>query len=728
MFGSFRSNSANNQLNFTHPLLSEPANDSHVREHQIIAHRIIHEGQAGNIIASLEDVVGPAAVQLFQQILNSNASGAIVGVELPAAGLVATVGRAGGANRHSQSFANERPNREPDDDAETYIPSPTANRWNDEMKITQGSADSSRVARIGQNLIAILLPAAHRAREALEAEEARRKQEEEEKQTAELENEGKGAPLERAVTDIPADGRGDEIISDIQNTQALEDQSQQMDEPHNFSNQLVDYAAHAMEGISVTDDAIAVTRDNSRTSSDVPASDIAGPSQSSTSDDIPLPAGPSRIYVQIRGTPVDITDTGIDPAFLEALPDEMREEVLAQQLREQRNAVSTSDASRDHLSQINPEFLDALPPEIRAELLEQEADQVRRRVAQAEPPAQAAAFGPVEMDSATFLASLDPALRQVVLMEQDETFLETLPPELLAEATHYREIGRNRTTQVRQPREQQSPPVATARKLPLSRDAIHLLDRTGVATLIRLLFYPQVLKRNTLQRVLINLCENAKTRTEVYNSLLTILLELSQSVVDDKTNYSSSQRIYKNGLPSLNKLSPARSRMSSQHDAHSNPLAIVKVMQESGLSPQVILSRCIETLNEIASASELAPIFFTTEQEQPSHWRKGLSKRGKGKEKLQPNVTYYPLALLLDLLSSSSFLRNSGMMDTLVALLAIITKPLSTELPKEPEPQEVNEAPSATVNASVEAPVSVTEHTRSGMFVSRTPNSTHPLT
>jgi E3 ubiquitin-protein ligase HUWE1 len=38
-------------------------------------------------------------------------------------------------------------------------------------------------------------------------------------------------------------------------------------------------------------------------------------------------AAPSeRVTIQIRGNTVDITDTGIDPTFLEALPDDMREE------------------------------------------------------------------------------------------------------------------------------------------------------------------------------------------------------------------------------------------------------------------------------------------------------------------------------------------------------------------------------------------------------------------
>src|SRR6267154_5118954 len=46
-----------------------------------------------------------------------------------------------------------------------------------------------------------------------------------------------------------------------------------------------------------------------------------------------------RVTVMIHGSPVDITDTGIDPTFLEALPDDMREEVLNQHVRDQRAAT-----------------------------------------------------------------------------------------------------------------------------------------------------------------------------------------------------------------------------------------------------------------------------------------------------------------------------------------------------------------------------------------------------
>ena len=42
-----------------------------------------------------------------------------------------------------------------------------------------------------------------------------------------------------------------------------------------------------------------------------------------------------------------------------------------------------------------------------------------------------------EIDPASFIASLDPSLRQAVLLDQDDTFLQSLPPHMIAEVDVY---------------------------------------------------------------------------------------------------------------------------------------------------------------------------------------------------------------------------------------------------------------------------------------------------
>lgn len=86
---------------------------------------------------------------------------------------------------------------------------------------------------------------------------------------------------------------------------------------------------------------------------------------------------------------------------------------------------------------LDPEALAALPPEMRQEVLEQEAR--NRRMREAPDAAPADPSRAAEMDNASFVATLPPELRREVLLTADETLLNTLPPNLVAEARVLRE-------------------------------------------------------------------------------------------------------------------------------------------------------------------------------------------------------------------------------------------------------------------------------------------------
>jgi len=106
-----------------------------------------------------------------------------------------------------------------------------------------------------------------------------------------------------------------------------------------------------------------------------------------------------------------LLQSGIDPAFLAALPVDMMEEIIRSQIRSLN--VPSQDASN---SLIDPDFLAALPLEIQAEMLENE----RRQLAAAQP---ADASHAADMDNASFLATLTPEMRHEVLLTSDATFL-----------------------------------------------------------------------------------------------------------------------------------------------------------------------------------------------------------------------------------------------------------------------------------------------------------------
>lgn len=101
----------------------------------------------------------------------------------------------------------------------------------------------------------------------------------------------------------------------------------------------------------------------------------------------------------------DAGSGAIDPAFLDALPEELRAEVLSAQ---QGQAAPPSTAEPQNAGDIDPEFLAALPPDIRAEVL---AQQQAQRLHQS----QELEGQPVEMDTVSIIATFPSDLREEVL-------------------------------------------------------------------------------------------------------------------------------------------------------------------------------------------------------------------------------------------------------------------------------------------------------------------------
>lgn len=63
---------------------------------------------------------------------------------------------------------------------------------------------------------------------------------------------------------------------------------------------------------------------------------------------------------------------GVDPSFLAALPDNIRQEVIAEQMRlnriQQNAREQAQNAQNTGSMEVNPEFLAALPPSIQEEV------------------------------------------------------------------------------------------------------------------------------------------------------------------------------------------------------------------------------------------------------------------------------------------------------------------------------------------------------------------------
>ncbi|XP_056665905.1 E3 ubiquitin-protein ligase HUWE1-like [Monodelphis domestica] len=317
--------------------------------------------------------------------------------------------------------------------------------------------------------------------------------------------------------------------------------------------------ASSSESSSTRDSAVAISGADSRDNLEEPL-----PSTSSEEDD-PL-AG------------INLPE-GVDPSFLAALPDDIRREVLQNQLGIRPPARGTPTTTNPvppmvgntSMTEVSPEFLAALPPAIQEEVLaQQRAEQQRRELAQN-------ASSDTPMDPVTFIQTLPSDLRRSVLEDMEDSVLAVMPPDIAAEAQalrreqearqrqlmHERLFGHSSTSALsailRSPaftsrlsgnRGVQYTRLAVQRggTFQMGGSSSHnrpsgsnmesllrlrgrlLLDHEALSCLLVLLFVDEPkLNTSRLHRVLRNLCYHAQTRQWVIRSLLSILQRSSES-------------------------------------------------------------------------------------------------------------------------------------------------------------------------------------------------------
>ena len=153
---------------------------------------------------------------------------------------------------------------------------------------------------------------------------------------------------------------------------------------------------------------------------------------SAEADPVPGPSGTaqpesaSEDYSAILGIDISDLPEGVDPSFLAALPEDMRQEVIDEQRRLQAIRQRAAQNTEAGFTEVNPEFLAALPPNIQEEVLAQQRIEQQRQAAAANPDAP--------VDAGEFLATLPASLRQSVLADLEDSQLPSLPAELVAEA------------------------------------------------------------------------------------------------------------------------------------------------------------------------------------------------------------------------------------------------------------------------------------------------------
>ncbi|KAI8947386.1 hypothetical protein F4801DRAFT_582436 [Xylaria longipes] len=401
-----------------------------------------------------------------------------------------------------------------------------------------------------------------------------------------------------------------------------------------------------------------------------------------------------RSFTTIRGEQVDITELGIDPDYLEALPEEFREEVIAQTVSSRRaEAREAPRGAGEQTGEIFQEFLDALPEDIRDEIVRQEGAERRRRDRE-EARRQASAAGQApeaqDMDTASILMTFPPALRDQVLMEQGSEILDSLPPDLAAQArrvlrtTH--PIAEDRAPSgVNRGRDaaQASGPANEENK-PQRRAVVQMLDKAGVATLLRLMFINMKggSIESSLKNVFKDVCENRQNRLEVISTVLQILQEGSTDVdaVERSFTHLSIKAKQPKDKEAKTQTPQGLKRTFTNINSHNS------LQTTSETSPLLIVQQCLDLLCYLADQNVHVPSLFLTEHDvAASTPKRSLSRKGKGKDN---KAQKYAINSLLSLLDRDLVMESSAIMDSLSQLLSRVTFPLLTLDRKQKEAAE----------------------------------------
>ncbi|XP_063707232.1 E3 ubiquitin-protein ligase HUWE1 isoform X2 [Culicoides brevitarsis] len=290
-----------------------------------------------------------------------------------------------------------------------------------------------------------------------------------------------------------------------------------------------------------------------------PSTGTAENNQEATPQTVPS-ASQQDIDPAIRSILGDLeVPEGIDASFLAALPPEMREEVIAEHMRQQRirqratqPPAVVANETAPPVAEVNPEFLAALPPNIQEEVLAQQRLEQQRQAAVNMNPND-------PVDAAAFFQNLTPSLRQAILTDMEESQISVLPPELAAEAQNLRRDWESRNRQMMQMRllNQIGRNVDPRQYLPRTsyiqlnsnaitiRGGVHpsnvlsnmerqggpLLDHEALASILVLLFIDDPnISTLRLYRVIKNLCYHVPTRKWIIRALLSIVEKCSEEL------------------------------------------------------------------------------------------------------------------------------------------------------------------------------------------------------
>lgn len=559
---------------------------------------------------------------------------------------------------HRRENATTEPNQ-----AVSFNVQSTMDRWNAEARLIFGNDLPSASIRLANEISAYLTPAA------LEREKKLKEEEAEKKRLADEERKAKEEEERRAQEQKEREEREAREKKEAEEREAAERAAAEAAASGNTSVNNVPQAGNAdggaMEGIEATQG----ENDSSRP-------EASGADQ-------------PRVMAVIGNQEIDVTDLGIDPDYLAALPEEFREEVIAQTVSARRSQAR-EEAPTGQSPAAFQEFLDALPPPLRREIEQQEAQDQRRREtsgnARASLTGGARDIAAADMEPADILLTLPPELRNQVLLEQDADILAQLPPDVAAQARRLQgergapagDGGAPRVAVTRggpvpgRPGQRAQIPTSQENK-EQRRAVVQMLDKAGVATLVRLMFITQQGSvRSYLFSVFADVCENRQNRLEVVSTILGILQEGSMDMHAVDRSFSQ--------------LSLKAKRSKEKESDQKTPQSLKRTLTglnftansptTSETSPLLVVQQCLELLVDLTVKNPHVAWLFLTEHEiVGSTLKRALNRKSKGKDK-ESKAHKFAINSLLTLLDRELIMESSVVMTHLADLLNRVSLPL----------------------------------------------------
>lgn len=412
---------------------------------------------------------------------------------------------------------------------------------------------------------------------------------------------------------------------------------------------------------------------------------------------------------------------GVDPSFLAALPENIRQEVIVEQLRLQRSrnqqqqqpsnmsVVGSSNVTPMHYTEVNPEFLAALPLSLQEEVLAQQRAEQQRLNAQ-----NADRDSPI--DPALFLSSLAPSLRRQVLTDMDDSQIQILPPDLANEArtlrrefemrsrsgqdrllsyssplTHIMRSGRLHYETMRLPHlpigfrirsssrshDSQNNYLNYSRFMRPSNSRAskgkQLLDHEALSSVLILLFINNTaLHQVRLHRLIKNLCYHPPTRQWIIQWLLEIMEKTKDSVDQDPSdsNFVDDQTI--RSLTHNNFVSWLSITLDSSFGARTNVFYLYKSNSQANsskkcsnnytisINPKASLFVCRNVLDVLISLAKFFPeqLFSSSMPNLQKNQSTSSLNNSSGKDCHDSNITK-PAPNFFDILMRHDFIHVS---------------------------------------------------------------------